>query len=524
VSGTGMVATSQRAATRVGVDVLRAGGNAVDAAIAAAAALAVTEPISTGLGGDCFTLYFDAATKKLHALNGSGRAPAGLTRERFAAHVDQHPLDANAVTVPGACAGWLDLLAAHGTWKRDRVLAPAIELAEQGFAVGEITAYYWARNVERLGKLQRDLSELTIDGRAPRAGETFRNPGMARTLRAIADGGKDALYRGELAAAIEVVVQSAGGALTRADLAAHESTWDEPISTTYRNVRVWECPPNGQGITALLALNILENFELAGLDPLGPDRLHLLIEAMRLAFADTRWYVADPSKTHVPVAELLAKDYAKARAALIDRTRATADVTRGSPVASSDTVYFCVVDGFGNACSFINSNYMGLGTGLVPKGFGFSLQNRGANFSADPAHPNVVAPGKRPYHTIIPGMLMNLDGSLVGPFGVQGGFMQPQGHVQVVSAMIDDGAAPQAALDRPRFLIEPVDGAQGIVLEQDVPAVTVAELERRGHKVKAGISGFERSAFGRGQIIRCDAGHHLTGGSDNRADGNVDST
>ncbi|HEX5063578.1 MAG TPA: gamma-glutamyltransferase [Kofleriaceae bacterium] len=524
MSTTGMVATSQRAATKVGVDVLRAGGNAVDAAIAAAAALAVTEPVSTGLGGDCFALYYDAATKKLHALNGSGRAPAGLTRERFAERVHDNPLDANAVTVPGACAGWLDLLAAHGTWKRDRVLAPAIELAEHGYAVGDITAHYWQLNADRLGKLQRDISELTIEGRAPHSGETFRNPGMAKTLRTISNGGKDAFYRGEIAAAIEAVVQGAGGALTQADLAAHTSTWDEPISTTYRNVRVWECPPNGQGITALLALNILENIELAGLDPLGADRMHILIEAMRLAFADTRWYVADPHVTHVPVAELLAKDYAKARAALIDRTRATADVKRGSPVASSDTVYFCVVDGDGNACSFINSNYMGLGTGLVPKGFGFSLQNRGANFSSDPTHPNVVAPGKRPYHTIIPGMLTNLDGTLVGPFGVQGGFMQPQGHVQVVTAMIDDGVAPQAALDRARFSIEPVDGAQAILLEQDVPAATVAELERRGHKVKGGITGYERSAFGRGQIIRRDAGGHLTGGSDNRADGVVEST
>jgi len=520
-----MVATSQRAATRAGVDVLRAGGNAVDAAIAAAAALAVTEPISTGLGGDCFALFYDAATKRLHALNGSGRAPAGLTRERFAAKVTgDRSFDAHTVTVPGACAGWLDLLEAHGTWTRDRVLAPAIALAEHGFAVGDVTAHYWAVNVERLGKLDRNLAELTIDGRAPRAGETFRNPGMVKTLRAVAAGGKDAFYRGEIGEAIAAVVQEAGGVLAREDLAAHVSTWDDPISTTYRDVRVWECPPNGQGITALLALNILEQLELARLDPLGPDRFHVLIEAMRLAFADTRWYVADPRVVHVPIAELLAKDYAKSRAALIDRTRATADVKRGSPVASSDTVYFCVVDDAGNACSFINSNYMGFGTGLVPRGFGFSLQNRGANFSADAAHPNVVAPGKRPYHTIIPGMLTHLDGSLVGPFGVQGGFMQPQGHVQVVVGLIDDAVSPQAALDRARFLIEPVDGEQAIQLELEVPEATVAELGRRGHAVHGGITGFERSMFGRGQVIRRDRDGRLTGGSDNRADGTVEST
>jgi gamma-glutamyltranspeptidase / glutathione hydrolase len=517
VTAHGMVATSQHAATRAGVDVLRAGGNAVDAAIAAAAALAVTEPIATGLGGDCFALYFDAKTRKLHALNGSGRAPAGLTVARFAS---AEPTSALMVTVPGACAGWLDLLEAHGTWQRDRVLAPAIALAENGFAVGEVTAHYWGTNVDKLGA-KRDLGELTIERRAPRAGETFRNPGMAKALRAIAAGGKDAYYRGEIGMAVVKIVQEAGGVLAEADLAAHTSTWDEPISTTYRNLRVWECPPNGQGITALLALNILEQLEMPS-DPLGPDRVHLLIEALRLAFADTRWYVADPRVTAVPVAELLAKDYARTRAALIDRTRATVDVKRGSPVAGSDTVYFCTMDAHGNACSFINSNYAGLGTGLVPRGFGFSLQNRGANFSAEPTHPNVVAPGKRPYHTIIPGMLTHLDGSLYGPFGVMGGFMQPQGHVQVVVGLVDDKLAPQAALDRARFCIEPVDSDQTILLEADVPAATVAELQRRGHKVKPGLTGFDRSLFGRGQIIRRE-GDRLVGGSDNRADGGVES-
>jgi len=512
-----MVATSQRAATRVGVDVLRAGGNAVDAAVAAAAALAVTEPISTGLGGDCFALFFDGKTRKLHALNGSGRAPAALTRERFA---QSSGFDAHTVTVPGACAGWLDLLATHGTWPRDRVLAPAIALAERGFAVGDVTAYYWHFNVEKFGP-QRDLTELTIGGRAPRAGETFRNPGMVKALRAVANGGKDAFYRGEIAKAIVDVVQAAGGVLALSDLAAHESTWDEPISTTYRNVRVWECPPNGQGITALLALNILERFDVASLGALGPDRMHLLIEAMRLAFADTRWYVADPRVTKVPIAELLSKDYAKKRSALIGRERI--DIARGSPVAGSDTVYFCTLDAHGNACSFINSNYAGLGTGLIPRGFGFSLQNRGACFSSDPTHPNVVAPGKRPYHTIIPGMITNLDGSLWGPFGVMGGFMQPQGHVQVIIGLVDDKLSPQAALDRARFCIEPVDGDQVVQLEHDVPPATVAELERRGHKLKPGISGFERSLFGRGQIIHRDPSG-VTGGTDNRADGSVEST
>jgi gamma-glutamyltranspeptidase/glutathione hydrolase len=304
-----------------------------------------------------------------------------------------------------------------------------------------------------------------------------------------------------------------------ADLAAHASTWDEPISTTYRGVRVWECPPNGQGITALLALNLLEGFELRGQDPLGPDRVHLLVEALRVAFADTRWYVADPAVGKVPVAELLSKDYAARRRALIDPRRAAADVTRGAPVASTDTVYFCVVDGRGNACSFINSNYMGFGTGIVPKGWGFTLQNRGHCFSLDPAHPNALAPKKRPYHTIIPGMITRADGSLYAPFGVMGGFMQPQGHVQVVVGMVDDQAAPQAAIDRPRFCIEPVDGKVQLRLEEGIPEASAAALRTRGHDVVAGVGGFERALFGRGQVIRRDPDGRLVGASDPRADG-----
>jgi len=297
------------------------------------------------------------------------------------------------------------------------------------------------------------------------------------------------------------------------------STWDEPISTTYRGVRVWECPPNGQGITVLLALNILEGFELRGQDPLSADRAHLMAEALRLAFADARWYVADPRVAHVPVAELLSKDYAARRRAHIDPGRATADVRRGAPVAGSDTVYFCVVDGRGNACSFINSNYMGFGTGIVPKGWGFALQNRGHNFRLDPGHPNALAPNKRPYHTIIPGLMTRADGSLYAPFGVMGGFMQPQGHVQVAVAMLDDDAAPQAALDRPRFRIEPVDGEGRLLLEDGFLPATAAALRARGHRVSAGIAGFNRSLFGRGQIIRRELDGSLVGGSDPRADG-----
>jgi gamma-glutamyltranspeptidase/glutathione hydrolase len=520
-----MVASSQRAATEAGLSILRAGGTAADAAVAVAAALNVTEPTSTGLGGDCFALYFDAETRAVTALNGSGRAPAALSLAllRSQGITALPPYHAHTVTVPGACAGWCDLVARHGSLPMAKVLEPAIRLAEEGFPVAPITAHFWGKGAAR-AKGVANFEELTIDGRAPRAGETFRNPSLGRTLRAIAAGGKEAFYRGEIAAALVRVVQGAGGVMEAADLAGHVSTWDEPISTTYRGMRVWECPPNGQGITALLALNLLEGFPLKGQDPLGPDRVHLLVEALRVAFADTRWYVADPRVAKVPVAELLSKDYATRRRALIDPKRAAADLKRGAPVAGTDTVYFCVVDGRGNACSFINSNYMGFGTGMVPKGWGFTLQNRGHCFSLDPAHPNALAPGKRPYHTIIPAMITRADGSLYAPYGVMGGFMQPQGHVQVAVALLDDDAPLQAAIDRPRFCIEPVDGAVRLQLEEGLPEATTAALRSRGHDVVAGVAGFERSLFGRGQIIRRDPDGRLTGASDPRADGEARST
>ncbi len=516
----GMVATSQKLASAAGTAVLRDGGNAADAAVAAAAALNLTEPMSTGLGGDMFALYFDAATRKVTAINGSGRAPAALSidllRKEGRASLPAH--HAHNVTVPGACAGWFDLVARHGSLPMERILAPAIRMAEEGFPVASHSAHGWAGGKSLLQG--PGAQDLLIGGRAPKEGETFRNPALARTFRAVAAGGKDAYYKGEIGRAVVDAVRQAGGVMTAEDLASHESTWVEPISTTYRGMRVWECPPNGQGITALIALNLLEGFELKGQDPLGPDRWHLLIEAVRVAFADARWYVADPAVSKVPVDELLSKDYAAKRRALIQPKRATVDVRRGSPVAGSDTVYFCAVDGKGNGCSFINSNYMGFGTGIVPAGCGFSLQNRGACFVLDPGHPNALAPRKRPYHTIIPGMLTRADGSLYAPFGVMGGFMQPQGHVQVVVGLVDDGLEPQPALDRPRFCIQPVDGDESRVhLETGLPAATVTALRERGHLLIPGVSGFGRALFGRGQVIRRDPDGTLTGGSDPRADG-----
>jgi gamma-glutamyltranspeptidase/glutathione hydrolase len=526
----------------------------------------VTEPTSTGIGGDCFALFYDARLRRVSALNGSGRAPAGLSLERLQQEgfggglPDFH---AYTVTVPGACAGWCDLVEHHGRLPMKDILAPAIRQAEEGFPVTPVTSYYWGRGVERQLRHAMGGLELTIDGRAPRPGEVFRNPGLGRTLQAVAEGGKEAFYQGAIAEAIAATVQAAGGCLSVDDLAEHESTWEQPIHTTYRGLRVWECQPNGQGLAALIGLNILEGFDLAALAPLSVERLHLEIEAMRLAFADTSWYVADPAFNPTPLEALLSKDYAEERRRLIAPQSTRADVRRGTPTAASDTVYLSVVDGEGNACSFINSNYMGFGTGIVPAGWGFTLQNRGLGFNLEAGHPNALAPRKRPYHTIIPGMITRLisltpnpspkdggggnkdilgvpDGEaarstkinphlspvqgvgeeeLVASFGVMGGFMQPQGHLQVVTALLDDGLDPQAALDRPRFCIREGETGGKVALEEGVDPQVVAGLAALGHPVER-VSGYARVLFGRGQIIlRQEESGVLWGGSDPRADG-----
>ncbi|MGE5462279.1 MAG: gamma-glutamyltransferase family protein, partial [Syntrophothermus sp.] len=473
-------------------------------------------------GGDMFALYYAADTKKVTALNGSGRAPAALTLDRLKREgfsTELPPFHAHTVTVPGACAGWFDLIERHGSLSMEEILAPAIRLAQDGFPVGPITANSWAFGVQRQLMSSPNGRELTLDGRAPRAGEIFRNPSLARTLETIGREGRSAFYQGRIAEAIVKVIQEAGGSLSLEDLATHTSTWEEPISVNYRGLRVYECPPNGQGLTALLALNLLEGFDLSALAPLSSERLHLMIEALRLAFADTRWYVADPLFSNVPVRELLSKDYARERRKWIDRKRATIDPARGTPVSSSGTVYLSVVDGSGNACSFINSNYWGFGTGIVPKGFGFTLQNRGHNFSLDPNHPNALEPRKRPYHTIIPAMVTRRDGSLYASYGVMGGFMQPQGHVQVLSALMDHGLDPQSALDLPRFCIDVEESGGRVALEEGIPGQVFEDLQHMGHPIYP-VSGFDRSLFGRGQVILRDADSGvLCAGSDPRADG-----
>jgi gamma-glutamyltranspeptidase / glutathione hydrolase len=521
-SRNGIVATSQPLATAAGLEILARGGNAADAAVAAGAALNVTEPASTGIGGDMFALYFIAETGQVAALNGSGRAPAALSLDRlkedgFSGALP--PFHAHTITVPGACAGWFDLIERHGSLPMGEILAPAIRLAEEGFPVSPITANSWELGVERQLSTALNGHELTIDGRAPRRGELFRNPNLARTFKMIAKEGHHVFYQGEVAEAIVKVIREAGGCMSMEDLASHTSTWERPIFINYRGLHVYQCPPNGQGITALLALNILEGFDIHALPILSTERLHLMIEALRLAFADSRWYVADPQFSHVPVQELLSEKYALERRRMINRTKAEIDPARGTPVASSGTVYLSVVDRFGNACSFINSNYWGFGTGIVPRGFGFTLQNRGHNFSLDPDHPNALAPRKRPYHTIIPAMITRQDGTLYASYGVMGGFMQPQGHVQVLSALADHNLDPQAALDLPRFCIDVEEAGGRVALEDGIPSEVMDGLKKMGHSVYP-VSGYERSLFGRGQVILRDPETGvLCAGSDPRADG-----
>ncbi|HVO69469.1 MAG TPA: gamma-glutamyltransferase [Aggregatilineaceae bacterium] len=523
VANRGMVAASNPLAAQAGLDILRKGGNAVDAAIATAAVLNVTAPASTGIGGDCFALYFDGKTGQITALNGSGRAPAALTLEALRAQgfTAMPARSAYAVTVPGAVRGWEDLLKRHGRMTLAETLADAIYYAREGFPVSPVFGAVWASPaMESLLRQCPYARDYLPDGKTPEVGQRVRLPDLARTLQAIADGGANAFYTGEIAASIVSTLQEYGGVMTLDDLETHRSTWHTPIQTTYRGIAVHECPPNGQGLVALQALNIAEGWMLRDMLWSDPVRLHLMIEAIRLAFADAHRYIADMAANAVPVEALLDKTYAAQRRRLIVPDRAMPSVPSGVPSPGSDTVYLTVVDDQRNACSFINSLYMGFGSGIVAKGTGVFLQNRGANFSFEPGHLNALMPGKRPYHTIIPGMATQ-SGALWASFGVMGGFMQPQGHVQVLSAMIDDDLNPQEALDRPRFYLMEGDPHGVIALEDGIPPATIARLAELGHTVRP-VGGSDRALFGSGQIIRHDAESGvLFGGSDPRKDGLV---
>ncbi len=531
----GAVATSQPLAAAAGLAVLRKGGNAVDAAIATAVTLTVVQPGSNDIGGDLFALVWDGT--RLHGLNASGRAPAALTREAvLAAGAAPTATDAHggaqalagphgavpargwlSVTVPGAPAGWRDLHERFGSLPFAELFTDAIRYAEHGYPVSPTVARGWVTAVERYRELVgEEFAEWgrvwTVDGRAPRAGERWRNPDAARTLRLIADSRAEEFYHGEIAKAIAEHAARTGGRLTLDDLAAHTSTWETPLSARYRDHEVWELPPNGQGLAVLIALRILDGLDLS--DATEAERRHAHVEAMKLAFADAHAYVADPHVVEVPVAQLLDEEYIARRRALIGPE--ASDPAPGEPVRGG-TVYLCTADPDGMMVSLIQSNYMGFGSFVAVPGYGFGLQNRAAGFSLDPAHPNVLAPGKRPFHTIIPGFLTR-GGEPVGPFGVMGGHMQPQGHVQVVLSTVDEGADPQAALYAPRWYWHT---GRRLAVEESLVAgeagqALLSDLRRRGHEVEVAPDGTPRFGFGQA-IWRMQAGY--VAGSEPRADG-----
>ncbi|MGB9299986.1 MAG: gamma-glutamyltransferase [Anaerolineae bacterium] len=510
----GMVATSQPLAAMAGLRVLMEGGNAADAAVTTAAMLNVVEPMSTGIGGDCFALVYDASTGRVSALNGSGRAPAAFTLEEAQrlGLLEVPFAGALPVTVPGTVSGWEALAQRFCTMSLGECLAPAIATAEEGFPVTPRISAAW-RDAEE--KIAEEPETARVYLPAPQAGELHQAPDLAQTLRSVAEGGSEAFYLGPLAQKIADHVQSKGGYLTVDDLAAHTASWTDPIATTYRGVEVLEHPPNGQGVAALLALNVLEAYDLRKMDFFDPTRWHLAIEAVRLAMVDAGRYVADQATSDVPAPLLLSKDYAARRRSLVDPEKALRLAAPGRP-QHRDTVYLTVVDGQGNAVSFISSLYHSFGCGLVVPGTGICLQNRGACFTLEEGHPNVLAGGKRPYHTIIPAMALR-GGRLWLSFGVMGGFMQPQGHVQVLSNLVDCGMDAQAALDAPRFRVDEGGGPQ-VAIEEGVPDETRQALAALGHDVQ--VQPVFWSGFGGGQIIAVDADTGvLEGGSDPRKDG-----
>ena len=508
-----MVAASQPLAAQAGLAMLAAGGNAVDAAVAAAATLTVVEPTSNGLGGDAFAMVWDGV--RLHGLNGSGRWPAAAEPGWLRGPGEQ--VQANGwptVTVPGAVDAWAALHERFGRLPLQQLLQPAIAYAEQGFPVSPVVAELWQAALPAFAGTGRlELADwatvFAAAGRAPAVGEIWASPGHARGLRALAERGLRDFYEGEIAEAIVTHARTTGGRISADDLAAHRSEWVEPIGLRYADLEVWELPPNGQGIAALMGLGIYQHTRLAGQPALSEINWHGQIEAMKLAFADAYARVGDPEHVPVPAAELIDPAYLAQRASLIgERARQPAP----GQLKQGGTVYLCSADADGMMVSFIQSNYQGFGSGVVVPSHGIALQNRAAGFVLDPSHPNAAAPGKRPRHTIIPGFLTR-DGVGLGPFGVMGAEMQPQGHLQVVAGMADHGLNPQAALDKPRWRVGPDENVR---VEAHTPPDLVRGLLARGHRVQVVQSGID---FGRGQIIlRQDNGSYVAG-SEPRADG-----
>ncbi len=511
----GMVATTQPLAATAGLRVLMEGGNAVDAAVATAAALNVVEPHSTGVGGDLFALIWMSDEKRVRALNASGRSPQSasldeLVGKGFAAIPDT---SAYAVTVPGAVSGWEELLTRYGRTDLPNALAPAIRYAEEGYPVSEVISEHWNFGAPRLSSGPAG-EELLLDGFPPAPGQIMKIPTLAVTLREIADGGSEAFYTGPIAEKMARFVQDMGGWLSESDLASHELEWVEPISASYRGYDCWQCPPPSQGVNALMALNIAEGFDLRAMGFQSPDTFHHLIESMRLAFADSLHHVTDPDMMTTQPGALISKDYAAQRREMIAPDRAMRFAPHGYPPAHHNTVYVSAVDGDGNACSLINSVFMSFGSGLVVPGTGIALHNRGASFSLDPNHANRLEPGKRPYHTLIPG-LVTRDGELWASYGVMGAMQQAQGHLQTLVNMMDFDLEPQQALDAPRFSVRI---GEGIAIEDIAGAEVARDLASRGHPIM--VTPTHSILFGSGQIIRRDSDTGvLTGGSEPRADG-----
>jgi len=511
VARNAMIATAHPNATQAGLEVLRNGGNAVDAAITAASVLAVVEPAMTGLGGDMFALYYDAQARKVSGLNGSGRAPANLTLEYLQAK-GASALDAatwEAVTVPGAVDGWWALHQRYGSQPFAELLQPAIAFANDGYLVGERVAFDWAANVASLSADAKAIYSLNDE--APKIGELMRNPKLAESLRQVAEGGAQAYYRGSIADAIVDYAANTGGYLSREDFAAHSSTWVEPISTDYHGYRCWQIPPNGQGLAALMMLNILEACDLSAMTFNSPEYLHILIEAKKLAYADLYKHVADPDHNVLATEQLLSKAYGRDRAGLIDPAKAADEVASGLPTGS-DTTCFSIVDHDGNAVSFINSIFAPFGSGIVGGESGILLQNRGAGFSLQPGHANCYAPGKRPFHTIIPGMVTRAD-NLYLCYGLMGAAMQPQGHAQFLLSHFDKGLSLQEAADVPRW--NHLSGLE-VLMEHGTPVSTMNALSALGHQIQTA----NWDLMGGAQAIMLDPQTgSLLGASDPRKDG-----
>ncbi|KAM0482438.1 hypothetical protein ACHAPX_002956 [Trichoderma viride] len=546
----GIVAASQPLAAQAGLDILKAGGNAVDAAVATAAALGVTEPNSTGVGGDMFMIFWDEKKKKAFAINGSGRSPAGLTIERcremgLSGNL-LPPQHAHSVTVPGQVAGWASAIHTYGSHKvtMEQILKRSIELCEDGFPVSEITARHWIECEGLLGKSSPNGGEvLMADGKAPRAGQVFKNPNLAKVLREIASRGAAGFYQGWVGKSIADTLQQLQGVMTTEDLKQHFTTLVEPISQAYNEYTLWECPPNGQGIIALEALGIINSLEKEGkIPPLkslqhnSVEYVHTIVEALRYAFADGDAYVSDPDRSGPLWQGILDEKYLAERASSFKLDAVDNTLKHGYPTHASDTVYLTTSDSEGNACSFISSLASNFGSGIVPKGCGFALQNRGTQFQLRTGHVNTLRGGKRPYHTIIPAMVTKND-RLDLSFGVMGGFMQPQGHLQVMLNSCIFGFNAQDALDAPRVCIRPsrtmpeyatatdyskLTQKSMICLEEGFPEETVEGLRKLGHEVEL-ITGWNRDLFGRGQVIKVNydpSGQRVyNGGSDLRSDG-----